>query len=91
MVTKSERVEARLSPRARAQIERAAALSGVSLSTFLVDAATERADEVLSAATTTLVDPDYFDVLLASLDHPDPAPGLSKAAEQAARRPAIAT
>ncbi|NLD77467.1 MAG: DUF1778 domain-containing protein [Acidimicrobiales bacterium] len=89
MAVKTDRLEARLSPEDRARIERAAAASGMSVSTFVVGAAVFRADEVIAAATTTLVPADYFDDLLAALDEPDAAPGLTKAAKRARRNPRL--
>ena len=86
MATKSERVEARLSTEERARIERAARFEGRSLSSFIVDAAVDRADHVLAERTVTVVPGDYFDRLVAALDEPDVAPRLTKAATRARRR-----
>jgi uncharacterized protein (DUF1778 family) len=86
MAVKTERMEARVSPDERERIERAASVTGLSTSAFIVSAAVERADEVISQATTTTVPADYFDALLAALDVADPAPQLTKAAQQASRR-----
>jgi uncharacterized protein (DUF1778 family) len=80
MAVKTERLEARLSPDERERIERAASTAGVSVSAFMVGAAVERAEEVIAAATTTVVPADYFDGLLAALDQPDAAPQLTRAA-----------
>lgn len=87
MAVKTDRIEARLSPDERARIERAASTSGLSVSAFLVSSAVARADEVIAAATTTLVPVDYFDQLVAALDEPDAAPRLAKAARRARREP----
>jgi uncharacterized protein (DUF1778 family) len=89
MAMRSERVEARLSPEKRARIERAARFEGQSLSSFIVEAAVDRADRVLAERTVTVVPADYFDRLLATLDEPDHAPRLERAARSAARRPRI--
>lgn len=86
MGAKSERVEARLSPETRDRIARAARFEGRSLSAFMVDAAVERAEEVLAEQTVTVVPVEYFDRLVAALDEPDRAPRLARAAKQAARR-----
>lgn len=80
MATKSERLEARVSPEQRARLEWAAQTAGTSLSTFVVDAAVERAEEILAAEAATLVPTDYFEVLLATLDVPDEAPTLARSA-----------
>lgn len=85
MAVKTDRIEARLSPDERARIERAASTSGLSVSAFLVSSAVARADEVIAAATTTLVPADYFDQLVTALDEPDAAPRLAKAARRARR------
>lgn len=85
MAVKTDRIEARLSPDERARIEQAASTSGLSVSAFLVSSAVARADEVIAAATTTLVPADYFDQLVTALDEPDAAPRLAKAARRARR------
>ena len=85
MPVKTERIEARLSPDERARIERAASTEGVSVSTFLVGTAVDRADQIISQATSTIVPAAYFDELLGALDDPSPAPRLAKAAERSAR------
>jgi uncharacterized protein (DUF1778 family) len=85
MAVKTDRIEARLSPDERARIERAASTSGLSVSAFLVSSAVARADEVIAAATTTLVPADYFDQLVAALDEPDAVPRLATAARRARR------
>lgn len=82
-VTKSERVEARLSPRERKEIDRAAALEGQSRSSFMVTAAIEKAEEVIASQAETLLPAEYFDRLLAAIDEPDHAPRLAEAAKRA--------
>jgi uncharacterized protein (DUF1778 family) len=83
MATKSERLEARVSPEQRARLEWAAQTAGLSLSTFVLDAAVDRAEEILATETTTLVPIDYFETLLANLDAPDQAPTLARSARRA--------
>ena len=90
MAVKSDRLEARVSPEQRARLEWAASLAGTSVSAFVVDAAMERAEELLAAEMSTTVPADYFDELVNALDQPDRAPTLAKAAKRAARRPRIA-
>jgi uncharacterized protein (DUF1778 family) len=85
MAVKTDRMEARVSPEERQRIERAAAAQGVSVSAFMVNAAVDRADEVMAEATTTTVPADYFDSLLAALDLAEPAPRLARAAKDSAR------
>lgn len=86
MAVKTDRMEARVSPEERDRIERAASSAGLSVSAFMVSAAVERADEIISEATTTTVPADYFDELLVALDEPQPAPRLAKAAQRARKR-----
>jgi len=86
MATKVERIEARLTGVERRQIEQAAALTGESVSAFIVLAALERAEGVVVEQATTVVPASYFDGLLASLDEPDEAQRLAGAASAARRR-----
>lgn len=83
---KTDRMEARVSPEERARIEEAASVAGVSVSAFVVSAAVERAEEVIAAATRTVVPADYFDDLLSALDEAESAPRLARAAKRARRR-----
>ena len=89
MPTKTDRIEARASIDERNLIDRDAALEGRSVSSFVVAAALDRADAVISAHDTTTVPTSYFDRLLAALDTPDDAPTLQRAAQGSARRPRI--
>jgi len=91
MATKTDRIEARLSPDERALIDRAAAITGTSSSAFVVSAAVDRADQVLSASMVTATAAEYFDRLLAALDEPEAAPRLAKAAARARRNARIIT
>lgn len=91
MAVKTDRMEARVSPEERERIERAASVSGLSTSAFMVGAAVERAEAVIAEATTTTVPADYFDELLAALDEPERAPRLAKAAKNAHQRRQIQT
>ena len=90
MAVKSDRLEARVSPEQRARLEWAASLAGTSVSAFVVDAAVDRAEELLAAQMSTDVPADYFDQLVSALDRPDRALTLAKAARRVARRPRIA-
>lgn len=83
MAAKAERLEARLTSTQRGEIERAAALAGESVSSFVVLAALDRADAVVRDQASTVVSAAYFDRLLASLDEPDEAPRLARAARKA--------
>lgn len=86
MATKTERVEARLSPRQRERIDKAAEFEGQSLSSFIVTAAEEKAEHVIAARTTTVVPSEYFDRLLSAIDQADRAPRLERAAKRARQR-----
>jgi uncharacterized protein (DUF1778 family) len=90
MATRTQRVEARVAPPERARIDKAAALEGQSVSAFMVMAATERADQVIAARTTTVVPADYFDRLVAAIDRTDRAPRLARAAKLARKDRRIA-
>jgi len=90
MALKSDRLEARVSPEQRARLEWAARLAGTSVSTFVVDAAVERAEELVAEQMSTSVPADYFDRLVDSLDRADDAPTLAKAARKSERKPRIA-
>jgi uncharacterized protein (DUF1778 family) len=90
MAVKSNRLETRLSPEQRATLERAASLAGTSVSAFVVDAAVERAEELMAAQMSTTVPADYFDRLISVLDQGDRASRLAKAARRARQRPRIA-
>jgi uncharacterized protein (DUF1778 family) len=89
MSVKSERLEARVSPEQRARLEWAAGLEGVSVSAFVVDAAVERAEQLMAAQMSTNVPGDYFDSLVAALDEASQAATLAKAARRVNRRPRI--
>jgi uncharacterized protein (DUF1778 family) len=89
MPPKSDRIEARLSPDERDRILRAARFQGLSVSSFIVAAAVEKADEIITEQTVTRVPPDYFDQLIQALDETDLAPALERAAQRARRRPRI--
>lgn len=91
MATRAERVEARLTAVERRQIEQAAALTGESMSAFMVLAALERAETVVVEQATTVVPTAYFDRLVASLDEAEDAPRLARAAGSARRRRRIKT
>jgi uncharacterized protein (DUF1778 family) len=86
MATKAVRLEARLTPNQRKQIEQAASLAGESVSSFVVLAALDRADILVTERASTLVSATYFDRLVASLDEPADAPRLERAAREAKRR-----
>ncbi len=85
-MARTARIELRAEPEREERIREAARLSNQSVSSFVLDAASERAEEVLRATTTTTVPPDYFDRLHRALDEPPaPNPALERAARRARR------
>lgn len=90
MAGKTDRIEARLPAEQLATIDRAAATAGVSRSAFVVTAAVEKAERVISAEAITRVPPSFFDDLIAALDEPTPAPRLAQVAKRARRKGRLA-
>ena len=85
-MARTARIELRAEPERESRIREAARLANQSVSSFVLDAASERAEEVLRAATSTTVPADYFDELNRALDEPTaPSPGLQRAARRARR------
>lgn len=81
----SERIEVRLRPEQRREVEQASSLLQMTTSDFIREAVTARAEEVLAEEAATLVPPDFFDDLLAALGEPPrPNPALAAAAKRAA-------
>jgi uncharacterized protein (DUF1778 family) len=74
----------------KARIESAASLEDTTLSSFVVAAVTERADDVVRQHEThTSVPAEFFDALIASLDEPaEVNPALVKAARRSRARAA---
>jgi uncharacterized protein (DUF1778 family) len=80
MAARTKRIEMRADPESEALITAAAAACRVSVSAFVLDAATEEAGRVLGRADLTLMSAEQFDALIAALDEPDPAPRLAEVA-----------
>ncbi len=79
--TKTGRIELRTEQSREGRIRFAAELSHKSLSAFILDAASSRAEEVISSASETSVPSDFFDKLWSSLDSPPgPNPALARRA-----------
>jgi uncharacterized protein (DUF1778 family) len=89
MAAKTGRIEARLSADERRQIDRAAQLAGQSVSSFLVSAAVEKAEQVIAERSVTSVPADYFDRLVAEIDKAERSPRLARAAKRARRQQRI--
>lgn len=84
MSAKTARIELRSTPAREVRIRYAADIARQSLSAFILDAASERAEEVIASASSTAVPPDFFECLWAALDAPP-------SANDALRRRAAAT
>jgi uncharacterized protein (DUF1778 family) len=75
----------RADPASEERISLAARVRDLSVSAFVLSAATREADRVLGRADQTLIPAGQFDALVAALDQGDSAPRL----EQAARSPRL--
>lgn len=79
----SERIEVRLRPEQRREVEQASALLQMTTSDFIRETIAARAEQVLTEGAATLVPPDFFDSLLAALEEPPRANrALAAAAKQ---------
>lgn len=76
MAIRTSRIELRAAPASERRIRLAASLAKQTLSAFMLDAATERAERVISESRDTVVPPAYFDALWRSLEKP-PTPNKS--------------
>ena len=90
MSAATARIEVRVTPQLKARLESAATLEDTTLSSFVIAAATERADEIVRQHEThTSVPAEFFDALIASLDEPaEVNPALAKAARRSHTRAA---
>jgi uncharacterized protein (DUF1778 family) len=86
MTTMNKRFEARLDEVTDELITKAADLLHVTKSAFVTGAARAEAERVVARADVTLMAPDVFDELVASLDVADEAPEL---AEKLSRLPRL--
>lgn len=79
--TRTSRIELRADPERERRIRYAAELERQSVSAFVLDAAAERADEVIASASATEVPSAFFDELWDALDAPvTPSPNLQRRA-----------
>jgi uncharacterized protein (DUF1778 family) len=85
VATKTRRIEMRADPESEQRIMAAAKLAHEPVSTFILEAALSAADRLLGRTDTTLMPAEQFDALMASLDTPDYAPGLSRIGAQPSR------
>lgn len=67
---RTSRLELRADPGREQRIRYAAELKRQSVSAFVLDAAADRAEEVIASASATIVPSDFFDQLWDALDRP---------------------
>jgi uncharacterized protein (DUF1778 family) len=80
---RDERIDLRVSAELKTLLSRAASYCGMSLSSFLVSIAAERAQEVVAAHETLTLSSRDWDAFLSALDEPDrPRPRLEAAARR---------
>lgn len=72
-VSAAEVINMRTNPERKEQLRVAAELSHVSLSKFILDAATARADEVMADQRSTALAEEFFDEFFAAVNEPAPA------------------
>lgn len=83
MTNATDRLTRRVRPEVRQRLEEAARAAGQPFTDFVLGAAQDRADELLTART--VVPPDYFDQLIDALTaSAEPSRPLRRAAERAA-------
>ena len=80
---KTARIEVRTDPEREALLKHAARLANQTLTSFILDAAERRAEEIVAEASTTVVPSAFFDELLDALERP---PAANTALRKAARR-----
>jgi uncharacterized protein (DUF1778 family) len=86
-MAKTARIEVRTDPEREALLKQAASLTNQTLTSFVLDAAEQRAKEVVAQAATTVVPSTFFDELLLALeDAPKANEAMRKAAHRAQRR-----
>ena len=85
MVTKNRRMEMRADEQQERLITEAAQVARMSVSAFVLRAASDEAGRLLARTDTTVMPAAQFDAFMSSLDEPDPAPRLARAAARAAR------
>jgi uncharacterized protein (DUF1778 family) len=83
--TRTTRIELRTHRRQAERIRYAAKLTRKSVSGFMLDAATERAEDIIASATTTVVPAKFFDELWNALGQP-PRPNAALARRARGKR-----
>jgi len=90
MTSRTERIEIRAEPDRAERIRFASSLLHTSVSGFMMDAASEKAEQIIADTSYTMVPHDYFDALLAALDQPvQPIGTLQAAAARVVTEPAF--
>jgi uncharacterized protein (DUF1778 family) len=82
MATQTERIEMRVSPKDKALIEKAAAISGQALTAFAIANLVERAKEILARSEVTELSDRDRDAFLKILDQEEPTPALVRAVKR---------
>jgi len=78
-VTRTEKLDLRLTRKAKLALQAAARASQRSMSEFVLESALARADEALAVRRTFILDTDQWKAFLAALDAPPrPVPRLEK-------------
>jgi uncharacterized protein (DUF1778 family) len=76
MAVRTKRIEMRADPESEALIAEAAAMQHVSMSAFVLEAASREACRVLGRADLTLMPAEQFDSFVGALEQADAAPRL---------------
>ena len=69
-MARTARIELRAEPEREERIRYAATLAHQSVSSFVLDAAADRAEELIAASSVTVVPDEFFDTLLDALARP---------------------
>jgi len=85
MATRTRRIEMRADPVSEERITRAAQAQDLSISAFVLGAATREADRLLGRSDLTLMPAAQFDAFVAALDESDTAPRVQQAARDSRR------
>jgi uncharacterized protein (DUF1778 family) len=80
-MTKTRRLELRTDEATNQLIAEAADLLHVTKSAFVTAAARQAAEKIIARSDVTLMSPEVFDTMMASLDIPDESPEVAKLAK----------
>lgn len=83
---RDERIDLRVSAGLKTLLSRAASYSGMSLSSFLVSIAADRAKEVVAEHETLTLSPRDWEAFIAALDDDRPRPELEAAVRRYHKR-----